>query len=418
MRKLTSLGLYFISFIVGRGSLLVAPLILSNLLLKADYGRVEWAQASAALVSNWITVGTAAALPLVMIVGETEATQLGIYSHNLLVGGLGFLGAGLMWAAGTRPEWRLAALFTATLTLQNLWSIRLKTEGRAESSIFLQAGLFTLLALCAVILVYVLKVNPASGIWTATLIYSVILTFFTARFIRQRLKAGEAIRYWSALKIGAPLMISTAFTVMATTSDRFCIGLVASPLVTAEYAVLARGAAVPIVAHQLITIIRFRDLFAISEEKLDPLIAKILALVASAAVVFIMLYPWIGYLLGHAFVDAFNRHRAAALYILGSEILWSGIALNDLVFTRHQIMKRVLPWTGSCLLLAYPIGYLLLRKWGITLPHFAILYVGLMTTYYLCQCGVMFRNGIRHYRSLAVAVGSVSAFLVFAWFQS
>lgn len=417
MGRLRSLIFYVTSFLVGRAALFVAPLVLSNLLPKAEYGRVEWAQACAALVSNWATMGTIAVLPLVIIVGESEATLLGIYAHNFAVGALAFLLSGLLWLSGARPEFCLAALFTAALSLQSLWSTELKTEGRAEASIFLQAGLFTLLAASVALVVFGLRRDPSASIWVIGLLYTILLLVVTAHRARLRIQSGEALRYAQAIQVGAPLMIATAFTVMATTSDRFCIGLLTSPSVTAEYAVLARGAAAPIVAHQLLSIAKFRQVFEFSEDKLDALIAQILCLVTVAGVAFLVCYPWVGRVLGHAFVESFNRHRAVAVCILGSEILWSGIALNDLVFTRHQIMKRILPWTGSCLLLAYPAAYFLLTHWGITINHFALLYVAVMATYFLCQVTLLFRHGIRHYRSFAVAICSVTGFLIYAWTQ-
>ena len=417
MNRLKSTAIYATSFLLGRAALMAAPLVLSNLLMKTEYGRLEWAQASAALASNWATLGTSAVLPLVMIVGETEATVLGIYTHHLIIGLGALLLSGVLWLSGASTGLCLAALFTAAISLQSLWSTELKSEGRAEASIFLQAGLFTLMAVAAMLAVYAFKRSPTFWIGTCAIAYSAVLLLFTIRRVRGRLSAGEPLRYAEAIGAGTPLMISTAFTVMATTSDRFCIGLITSPSVTAEYAVLARGAAAPIVMHQLISIAKFRDLFAVEAGRLDGLISKILLMVAGAGVIFLIAYPLAGWLLGHAFVDAFDHHRAAAICILGSQILWSGIALNDLVFTRNQIMKQVLPWTGASLLLAYPLGYAALAWWGVSLSHFAILYVGLMAAYFLCQCGVMFRRGIRHPRSLAVVAASVSAFLVYAWFQ-
>jgi len=84
MRRAISSLVYVASFICGRSALFVAPLVLSNLLSTADYGRLEWALAAGTLISTWSLLGTASALPLVMLVGEPRATLRGIYTHHLL----------------------------------------------------------------------------------------------------------------------------------------------------------------------------------------------------------------------------------------------------------------------------------------------------------------------------------------------
>lgn len=406
MRRVLSMLVYLASFLLGRGALFVAPLVLSNLLPMEEYGRFEWAQAAGSLGATGLVLGTSAVVPLVMLLGESKASLLGIYAHHMLIAGMCLLGLAGFWVAGVRPEMGLAALFTATLAYQNLWSAQLRTEGKAEASLLLQAGLLGLAALVAVLAVYGLRARPMPWIWFMSFTYTGILAALTFQGMWQRRALGDSLHFAGTLRVGVPLMLSSVLTLLATTSGRFGIGLLAGPLDTAEYAVLARGAAVPIVAHQLIMVARFREVFLFDHKALERMLIQVLTLVALAVVGFWAVSPWLGWMLGQAFAAAFMKHHRPALWILIQSILWSGIALNDLVCSRQQIMAKVLPWTGGLLAVVLPAGWWILHVWGITLPHFVFVHAGVMVAFYLVQATAMASSGVSQLRAWGAALGA------------
>ena len=79
-------------------------------------------------------------------------------------------------------------------------------------------------------------------------------------------------------------------------------------------------------------------------------------------------------------------------------MLWSAIALNDLVISRHQVMARILPVTASFIALALGTGWLVLQYLGVDLSHFVYTHAAVMLLFYAVQSASMVANGIRLWR--------------------
>lgn len=399
-------GVYTLSFVLARGALYGAPLMLANLLRSDEYGALETAQATASLVANAAALGTAGLVPLVLLQHTKNATLAGITLHHLVLAAICIAAALYCWLVGVSLAWPIAAIFTAAIALQTLGSTHLKSLGRSEASVLLDAGLFGLMALAGLCAHWLDSRYAMTFVIAAATGYAMVLMgVYLTVFCRAR-SANIAGQWWSALGMGWPLMLGGIVSILATTSGRLGIGLLAGPLVAADYAVISRAAALPIVAHQLIMIARFRDLFALPHAQAERAAAQIVALVAVSAFGFWLLCPWFGALLGPAFVDAWVNHRLPGAWIVAQSVLWSAIALNDLVISRQQVMMRVLPFSAAFIVLALGLGWWLLQWLGANLPNFVYVHGMLMLLFYIVQSVAMLDAGIFLWRVWGVAGGS------------
>jgi len=407
-------GAYVLSFVLGRGALFGAPLLLANLLTSGDYGRLETAQAAASLLANAATLGTASVVPLVLLDHTRRTTLAGIAAHHLvLVAGCAAVALGT-WLAGASTAWPLAAIFIAAVALQSLGSTQLKTQGRGEASVLLDAGLFGLMALAA-LGAHLLGIGSAMP-WVvgAALAYATVLTVVYLRVLNRERSAGHELQWRAALGMGLPLMLGGSVALLAATSGRLGMGLLAGPVVAADYAVLSRAAALPIVAHQLILIARFRNLFTLPHADVERAAEQIVLLVAASALGFWMLSPWLGILLGPTFVAAWSSHPLPGAWIAAQAVLWSAIALNELVISRHQVMPRILPIIAGFIVLALGAGWSVLRYIGPDLEHFVYAHAVVMLSFYVVQSGAMAAVGIRMWRVWRAAIGTYLIMIVLA----
>lgn len=396
-------GAYVLSFVLGRGALFGAPLVLANVLAGADYGGLETAQAAGSLMANAATLGTASAVPLVVLAAARSTTLASIVAHHLGLVALSITVALGSWLAGAPAVWPLAALFTAAIALQSLASTHLKTLGRGEASVLLDAGLFGLMALAA-LGAHLSKFSPMPWVVAAVTLYVAALLTAYVRVLAKRLAGGETLQWRAALTLGLPLMLGGIVSLLATTSGRLGMGLLADPLTTADYAVLARAAALPIVAHQLILIARFRNLYTQPHAAVESAATQIVLLVAASALGFCVLSPWLGHWLGPAFAAAWRTYQAAGWWIAAQAVLWSAIALNDLVIARHQIMARVLPVSGGFIMLALAVGAVWMQHVGASLQNFVQAHGVLMVLFYGVQSAVMHRLGLHLWRTWLAAL--------------
>jgi len=122
---------------------------------------------------------------------------------------------------------------------------------------------------------------------------------------------------------------------------------------------------------------------------------QIVSLVAASVLGFFVLSPWLGFVLGPAFVNAYGQHRLAGMLIVAQAVLWSAIALNDLVIVRHQVMHKVLRFSIGFLALALGLGWLALDWYGLLLEKFVVIHSCVMLSFFVVQSFIMNLLGLK-----------------------
>ena len=397
MRRLLKLIAYLTSFGVARGSLFLAPIVLGNLLSPRDYGTLEFAQAAAAIGAPLLAMGTAGVVPLVLVRNLASASWSAILLHHATGAALLISVALICLLTGLSTVVWLTALVTAVIVLQTLWSVALKSQGRGEASLFVDSGFWGVLTIAAM-LATALAVSAADRwLWVVATVaaYAILLVSWTLWRLFKTKAAPNALRYSSTLQAGLPLMLASLMAVLATTSGRFGIGLLSTPEVVADYAILFRATALPIVIHQLIVVARYRQIFELSATALEQKLPVIVGSVLISVVAFWLLSGVGHHLLGNAFSSAFSRHRSEGLLILSQCVLWSAIALNDLVNARNQTAGAVVRVTAWYFVVVLPLTWFLLSGHVVTLSLFVPIHSFVMAGYFTVQIIVMRKNGIK-----------------------
>lgn len=404
MKRLLALLVYLVSFFSARGLLFASPLLLASCLPAADYAQLEWALATATLASAVLTFGTGGLVPIVTV-GTASAglTRRGIQVHHLAVV---LFGLALLPMALWRPAWALVLVLMGALSLVSLTSTELKALGLANRSLFLDALLLSAMAGLAWL---GLRWPAGSGpsLWWAP---AAIVAWVTVMLVRDvQFHDGVALgaEWRRALQAGFPLMVTGALATLVTTSGRAGAGLLLTPDDAAAYAVLSRGAALPIVAHQVLTVAVYRRLYTADATMLNRLLVAIIGGVTVAAAALWFLVPLFGVALGPAFAQASQAHRQALLLLLAQSTLWSAIALNDLLNVRHERSAQVLRWSLPTILLILPAAYGLFHLSDHRLPAFAWLHSGAMLLYFAVQTAAMWTHGVR---LPAMPLAAVTAF--------
>jgi O-antigen/teichoic acid export membrane protein len=390
-------GLRFLAtFGLTRGGLFVAPILLANLLVPADYGRLEFAQAVAAVAGPVLSLGTASAVPLALVSRAAGVSWGAIVLHHATVTGLLLLALLIVWTTSVTGRSELVLWCVVALGLQALWSVVLRSQGRSEASLLLDAG-FWLSAFGAAALALLMAVPlERRGPWIMSMValYALALAATVARSL-SCVDLTEARRaYASTLRTGLSLMTITVLAMLAVSLGRIGVGYYSTPESTADYGALFRATAAPIVAHQIVLVARFRQVFEWPIERVQRTLPWIVSLVTACVLAFWALSPMASTLLGSAFASAFAQHRVAGLMVLSQCILWSAIALNDLVITRQQCAAAVARASAGYFILALPAAAWLLGQGRPDLRQLVSVHSALMLGYYLVQSFSMWRSGI------------------------
>ena len=406
MNKISKVVLFLFSFVLARGGLFISPILLANFLPGKTYGAIEWALAAASLGAAILVFGTSSTIPLVTLTRINKGTMAGILAHNIIIAVVCVFLSVISWIFELSNVFSLTLIFLIVVSLQSVWSIHLKTYGRGEASLFLDSTLLFLMALVALVVKVVHSDNSMRWIFLFVGGYATLLLFFTLAFFVKRLQLGEAINYRAILNLGFPLMLASMVAISIIAFGRLVIGYLGGVLLIADYAILARVAALPMIAHQVAMVAKFRHLYMQPDTEMERMIIATLSLVTLSVFVFWIANPIFGWMLGSAFVKAFHSYPLPALWILSQSILWSGISLNDTVNTRQQSMGKVLPWCVAYLIISIPVAMGLIQYVGVSLAHFVYIHGMLMLLFYLTQVLAMYRAGIRLLKALSVAIGS------------
>lgn len=418
MRALDVLG-YVAGFVTARALLFMAPIAMANLLPLEHYGRFELAQSWASIGALVLGFGLSATVPLIRLRDEIEGRW---DSLLLLVAALA--GCCLLVALGTAAGLAtlsamavLVPLAVGVLMLQGLWAITLKSEGHSTSAVLLEAGFWAVSVAGAGLIVLSGNSLPDGAISATLFTYAAVLIIVTVlQFNRSRMGAITMTDLRRNLGLGLPLMFTSALTVIVISSGRLVLGQTSGVEAVGLYAVLYRCTTLPLVGHQILIIGLFRQIFTWSDELLRARASVIVLGVTAMVLVFWLLEPVFGFVLGRRFTDTFGAYRAEGLTLLLQTILWSAIALNDLLNSRLQIAGRVARLTAPVLALGLGALWLwtLMRSdtldldeilHGFILGHFA-----LMAIFFAAQCAASVLLGHRSLRLwLTVAVCTAGA---------
>lgn len=416
-------GLDVLRFVAGFGTaralLFIAPIAMANLLPLEHYGRFELLHSWASIVALILGFGLAGTIPLIRLRDEIEGRW---DSLLLLVAALA--GVCLLVALATAAAHAtlsamlvLVPLAASVLMLQGLWATSLKSEGRTTSAVFLEAGFWTVGVAGAGLIVLSGNRLTEGTIFATMLAYAAVLMIVTIiQFNRSRMGVIKVTDLRRNLALGLPLMLTSVLTLFITASGRLVLGHTSGIEAVGLYAVLFRCTTLPLVGHQILIIGLFRQIFTWSDELLRARASVIVLGVTAMVLVFWLLEPVFGFVLGRRFTDTFGAYRAEGLTLLLQTILWSAIALNDLLNSRLQIAGRVARLTAPVLALGLGALWLwtLMRSdtldldeilHGFILGHFA-----LMAIFFAAQCAASVLLGHRSLRLwLTVAVCTAGA---------
>lgn len=392
MKRLAALLAYLGCFLAARGLLFASPLLLASVLPAAEYATMEWALATATLASAVLTLGTGSLVPVVLVGSAPAGISLrAIRLHHLAVIALALAVSATWWLGLPMAK---VGLLLGALSLVALKSTELKSHGQATASLLLDALLLASMAALAWLGGGPTPIAALSP-WLAPL--ALLLVLAGRALLDLGLREWPVARQeWVAvIQAGLPLMVTGALATLVTTSGRAGVGALLPGDEAAAYSVLSRGAALPIVAHQALVVAAYRRLFVVEPASLVRLLLGIVLGVAASALTLWWLLPALGWLLGPAFTEASGRHPQVLLVLLAQALLWSAIALNDLLNVRHGSSAKVLRWTlpGALLLLALAFAAFLLSSRS--LQAFVVIHGAAMMVFYLLQCLAMRANGVQ-----------------------
>lgn len=414
-------GVFVFGFGLARAALFFSPIILANLLTLNEYGLLEFSQSIATLSILLLGFGLTGTIPLILLRDEVKARWDTLLLLILVFAGTSFVVSlfAALYLSSLFNFYVLAPLMVALLLCQSFWSRVFKSQGKPNSAVFLETGLWLSVLLGAYLYInfglYRDVIAIILFLYTVVLLFSITRSWFHSRlpFSMNDIKIN--------IRLGIPLMIASAITVLAAASGRAILGIGTDIETVGFYSVLYRVTALPIVAYQVLQISFYKQIYTLEKNTLARFITLIPAGVIIAIIGFLVLVNDLGFLLGERFVETLAQFPLVGKLLLIQTLLWAGLALNDDLNTRAQIAGFVSIFSGSVLV----PGFLFLLGaivygWGpVDEAPLTFLVIGqsaLMAVLYLMQCAAMFYKNNRYLLLWSVTffgyVGLIGALLI------
>jgi hypothetical protein len=367
------------AFAVCRGLQYASPLVAVSCLTLADFGVIEGAFGRGTMISALLLLGTPNLLPAIVLSDGTRGDTGAVHSWVLLMAALclALATAGLI---GDGFSSSLTATFAlgGVVSLQAYWSARLRAQDATVRAMVVDASPYGALAVTALCFSVASATPPRARTLVAVLVVLGIAALLQSAWgpmpTGVRTRTG---RLWPTLQASVPLMLAGLLTLVVTTVPRFVLEGIAGPRENGAYVLLSRVAILPMVAHQAIVAERLPELFRGQASANSRLASTTILLVGIGALAMAFTLPYLPWLAGSPYLLARTEQRRVAVLLSALPVLWSAVALHDLVSARAGIAGRtLLPAILGAVLGAIP-GLLatLLGLWDIV-SAFALAHIG------------------------------------------
>lgn len=412
-RLLARFGRAGVSFAGSKAAVFLVPLLLSNLLDRAQYGQFEYAYGVGSLAATVAALGLPAAVPAFLLERRRPAYTSVFFCHLVWLGlALGpFAVAHVAGWAGTVVF--AAAVLTAAIAAQAILSSYFKTTGLPAYASLAESGVYlAVLCVAGVVVAAGRPLTLAPLVWGAV-VYVLGLAAKAARRGRPfRNPAHLRRRYRAVLGFGVPIVFSSFLMLAVTSSGRLLVGTFLGVADVATYSFFFRLAAPVVLLHQLIHTLFFPRLYVSSTKDLDRYFSFIASLIYVCAMCLYLVVPRLlsGYF---NLLSEYGAAQSLVYYSLSTQMVyWVLLALTEPIVYRNGLGPRLI-WVllgHAAVLTVLCAGA---SRWGaLSLLRICQIHLFVLFSASVGQLLLLWKRGFRLPKTLAVSGGGLAFHLL------
>lgn len=334
--------IFFIIFSFAKGIVFLVPLFLADLLTKNDFGILEYALAGVGMLLNaMVNFGVPGAYPYFILKKKNTQIKEGFFLHPLWLSFYFILNQIIYF---TTDFYDIAIYMAINISFivanQLFYSIKLKSNEKIHSAVFLDAGLYVLLGLFVLgffldLLILSIK-NISLGIFIYGLLYIVVAL---VNFIK--VKKDEIFsKYKKIVRFSIHLLISSIFLFLLTVSGRVLAKNFFGYEEAGIYGFYYRLAAITVMIYQVASIRYFKELYTINLKKLDNYFSLFFIFIFTFSLTVYLISPYVVPYFSQYYVDTIKENNILFFIIFSQMTMWIGTALNSSIIDREGLAKK------------------------------------------------------------------------------
>ena len=246
------------------------PLLLADMLSANDFGVMEYALAGLGFVVNAIiSLGVPGGYPFFILKQKEKTIINGFLLHPLWLLLLFIINQGCFYIFDFKLEYYMALNVSYIIANQVFYSTQLKSHENPSKAIFLDSGVYLVLALLIVSNQFAWLTLSLETISFFIVCYAGIFGFTAIyKFIKGN-KANITVHYKTIINYSINVMLGTFLIFLITSSGRILAEYFFSFNEVAIYGFYFRLSAIVVMVYQMINIIYFKKIYTLDPTILD-----------------------------------------------------------------------------------------------------------------------------------------------------
>lgn len=327
------------AFVVSKAIVFLAPLLLSNTLIKVDYGVVEYALNIAFIGAAILNLGVPNSYPYYKLKRGFKAIYNGYIVHYIYLLVSSIILLLFVFCFQYKYENILSLLFIYTLTNQITYSLIDKTEERIIRAVLIDS-LFYIVLLLSYVFIIATGQNSLTPIFYFSLVYTCVYVFITIKKSKN-VKKSDSKKHMKLVKYGRHVMVSGLFVLLIANSGRILIDFIFQDKeLIATFSFYFRMASFVVIIHQVLNIIYFKRMYTFEIDKLDKFFAIFYILIAVGALLTYLIIPIIGPYFFKLF-ESYTIYKNIYLVLCFQMVFWVLLANNENIVYREKLAKKM-----------------------------------------------------------------------------
>ena len=418
MKKIISLLKQYFSFVISfvftKGAVYFVPLLLADYLTTSEFGVLEYSLAGLGFIVNGlIGFGIPGGYPYFVLKQKKLSIINGFSLHPLWLLSLFVINQISFFYFGLKQELYLAFNISYIIANQSFYSTQLKSHENPIKAIFLDSGIYLVLALHIILYkigVCELSINKISLIIALyACLYLIVAVYKFYRVQKDKI----FFNYKKILSYSFNVMMSTFFIFLITSSGRILIEHFFSFKEVGVYGFYFRLSAVVVMIYQMISIVFFKKIYTLNPKILDKYYSFFFIALFVISISVFLISPLILNHFSVFFKNTYMLNKHVYFLLSSQMIMWIATALNSSIINRENLIKKNNIYFFLLIIISMGVFYLIknvLVLDVLVLIHYSVIFVACLIQY------ICLRTKNIYFKRSIIVLTSCYLLTVFAYF--
>ncbi len=378
-------------FCLSKGVAFLAPILVVKFITLEEYGEIEFAYSTGSVCAVILSLGLGGAYPYFILKRQEMQKEQFFFLYGYLILLISLLFLFLFYGGIISRIIYFIYLFSAVFALQRLYSSILKANDKGYIGVLYDGGYYFLLSIVILLCYYGRSSSYLVFLRCGMEIYlGLLILLFCIKYHRNRTDVIFKKEYSEIIRYSLFLILSGMIVFWLTSCSRIYIKYLMGYEEVGIYSLYFRYVGISVVIYQFCYIAFFKKLYLSPPHNLDKYFLMLMLIIFAACFSFYFFYPLFAeYLLGNR-----NIVLSFKLYMLLTfqMPLWVGIALNEGIISRENMINKMNLALGIQVLI-FPLILFLLKK-QMTLELFTFLNTLMFCFAYLSQIKILKQKNI------------------------